>query len=154
TTSYASTFTYKDTTGRQDVNSGFLPPGFVAIDVSHALGLPLFDPDSQINSGGVQKYKPVDPTIAQSTAAVNQHPANGDGLIGGTGMITPIAPGGSSTGYPVSAAPTDAQVVVAANGGSDLIYVTDAAGSAAQKRQMVNQVVTFLLQQDYVSGLF
>src|SRR6185437_3051750 len=31
TGSYAATFRYKDATGRQEVNSGFLPPGFLAI---------------------------------------------------------------------------------------------------------------------------
>src|SRR5262249_23722945 len=36
TTSYAASFIYKDATGRQEVNTGFLPPGFVAIDLAHA----------------------------------------------------------------------------------------------------------------------
>src|SRR6202040_316473 len=46
--SYAASITYKDATGRQEVNSGFLPPGFLAIDLAHHLNLPLFDPDSTI----------------------------------------------------------------------------------------------------------
>src|SRR5262249_10535784 len=50
TTSYAARFIYKDTSGRQDVNTGFLPGGFVAIDLAHSLGLPLFDPDAQITN--------------------------------------------------------------------------------------------------------
>src|SRR5262249_30346354 len=156
TTSYASSFTYKDATGRQEVNPGYLPPGFVALDIAHNLGLPLFDPDSQVTVNGVVQYKPVDPTVAQANTVVNgvqtlQHPANGDGLIGGTGKITPITQGGSSTGFPVSATPTDAQVVVAANGGSDLIYVSDAAPN---KQQTVQNVANFLLHQDYISGVF
>ncbi|WP_442935865.1 alkaline phosphatase family protein [Nostoc sp.] len=39
TTSYAATQTYAG------VNPGFLPAGFVAIDLAHDLGLPLYDPN-------------------------------------------------------------------------------------------------------------
>src|SRR5258706_9077344 len=49
TSSYAAKWTYKDSQGRQEVNTGFLPIGFLAIDLAHHLGLPLFDPDSQID---------------------------------------------------------------------------------------------------------
>jgi hypothetical protein len=48
TQSYAARITYKDATGRTDVNPGFLPLRFLAIDLAHALCLPLFDPDTQI----------------------------------------------------------------------------------------------------------
>ena len=51
----------------QDVFSGQLPPGFVAIDIAQALGLPLFDPD--------QKAAPVD-------FAKGQHTSRGSGVIG------------------------------------------------------------------------
>jgi len=134
TSSYAAHFTYKDSTGRQEVNSGFLPPGFLAIDLAHSFHLPLFDPDSQItNSANVKVYEPVDPSIAQQTATVRQHPANSDGLIGGSGAIS---------------TPTDAKIVVAANGGSDLIYVPD------HKQATVQKIVQFLAGQDYVGGIF
>jgi arylsulfatase A-like enzyme len=48
-----------------DVPDGFLPPGFVALDLANALRLPLFDPSN-------------------SNAAVseNNHPKSGNGLIG------------------------------------------------------------------------
>src|SRR5579864_8392482 len=66
TTSYAATFTYKDAQGRQEVNTGFLPLGFVAIDLAHELHLPLFDPDSQIDGTDGQKvFEPVDPAASQ-----------------------------------------------------------------------------------------
>lgn len=135
---YASTFTYKDATGRQEVNTGFTPPGFVAIDLAHQFGLPLFDPDNQITaSDGVTKvYEPVDPTIPQQAATVRQRPGSGDGLIGGTGTIPPA---GSTT---------DAKIVVAANGGSDLIYVPD------HDAQTVQAIVAFLRTQNYTGGLF
>jgi predicted AlkP superfamily pyrophosphatase or phosphodiesterase len=141
TTSYSAKFIYKDTSGRQDVNTGFLPGGFVAIDLAHALGLPLFDPDAQITNANSQKvYKPVDPTIPQATAFVNQRPASGDGLIGGTGAI------------PAVGQPVDAKIVVAANGGSDLIYLPD--GTLAERTALAQPIVDFLSKQDYVSGLF
>ncbi len=133
--SYATAFTYKDATGRVEVNPGFLPVGFLAIDLAHTLNLPLFDPDSQVVSAtsGKKVYEPVDPTIAQQTATVRQHPAAGDGLIGGTGQVLEQ---------------TDAKVVVAANGGSDLIYVPD--HDAAR----VRAIVKYLVAQPYTGALF
>ena len=134
TTSYASTFVYKDTTGRVEVNPGFLPPGFVAIDLAHALNLPLFDPDSILtDSNNNRTYEPVDPTIGQQTSTVRQRPATGDGLIGASGQILNT---------------TDAKVVVAANGGSDLIYLPDHDPARLQ------QIVNFLSQQDYTGAIF
>src|SRR5579863_7661990 len=104
TTSYATKWIYKDVQGRQEVNTGFLPVGFLAIDLAHELGLALFDPDSQIDGpDGKKVFEPVDPAAAQRLPTVRQHPVAGNGLLGGTGRI---------------ANQTDAQVIVAANGGS------------------------------------
>ena len=135
---YASTFTYKDTTGRQEVNTGFIPVGFVAIDLAHEFQLPLFDPDNQVKAadGVTFVYESVDPTIAQQTATVRQHPGSGDGLIGGAGKI------------PAAGDTTDAQIIVAANGGSDLIYVPN------HDAQTVAKIVAFLVKQNYTGGLF
>jgi hypothetical protein len=134
TTSYSTKWVYKDAQGRQEVNTGFLPVGFVAIDLAHELGLPLFDPDSQIDGrDGKKCFEPVDPTIAQQFPNVRQHPVGGNGLIGGTGRI---------------ASQTDAKVVIAANGGSDLIYLP------AYDPEMVKRIVAFLTDQDYVGGIF
>src|SRR5215510_12024995 len=69
-----------------DVPRGLLPPGFVAIDLAKALGLPLNDPDDK-----------------NAAVGPGNHPSRGDGLIGSN--------------------PEKPDVVVAANGGSDLIYV-------------------------------
>jgi hypothetical protein len=104
-TSFAASQSYKDVTATQ------LPPGFLAIDIAHALGMPLFDPDS--------KY------IELANGA---YPARGDGLIG--------------------ANPQKPDVVVASNGGSDLVYIPSGDKALAQK------VVTALSAQDYISGLF
>jgi len=94
-----------------DALAGHLPLGFVALDLEHALNLPLIDPDDG--------YKSV---------ADGQHSKNGNGLIGGDR--------------------NNPKVVVAANGGSDLIYIPDGDKAVAK------QIVDALLAQDYVSGLF
>jgi hypothetical protein len=134
TKSYSSTLIYKDAAGRQEVNTGFLPVGFVAIDLAHEFGMPLFDPDSQIDGpDGKKIFERVDPTVPQQTPEVRQHPAGGNALIGGTGRIAPE---------------TDAKVLVAANGGSDLIYLP------ARDPELVKRIVAFLARQDYVGGLF
>jgi len=136
TTSYASGFIYRRTDSSQEVNTGFTPVGFVAIDLAHMLQLPLFDPDSQITVNSTKVYEPVDPSQTHTTV-LEQHPVSGDGLIGGTGTIQ---------------TPTDASVVVAANGGSDLIYLP--TGTQTARAALVTQIVNFLAAQDYTSGLF
>ena len=130
---FASSVIYKDSTGRQEVNTGFLPVGFLALDLAHAFNLPLYDPPGVVPKGGVRSYVPGHPGAGPAAATVLQHPAAGNGLIGGTGAILNQ---------------TDARIVVAANGGSDLIYVPshDAA--------TVRQIVAFLAQQSYVGGIF
>jgi hypothetical protein len=95
----------------QDVPAGLLPPGFVAIDLAKALGLPLFDPDN-----------------SSAAVADGSHPKRGNGLIG------------KSADKP--------DVVIAANGGSDLVYLP------GQNQALAARVVEALLKQDYVSGLF
>ena len=94
-----------------DTLPGHLPFGFVALDLAHALNLPLTDPDDG--------YKII---------GEGQHTKNGNGLIGGDR--------------------NKPQIVVAANGGSDLIYIPDGDTATAKR------VVDFLLTQDYVSGIF
>jgi predicted AlkP superfamily pyrophosphatase or phosphodiesterase len=90
---------------------GHLPLGFVALDLAHALKLPLMDPDDN--------YK---------TLPDGAHTKYGNGLIGG------------DRNRP--------KVVVATNGGSDLIYLPDGNKAIAKR------VIDFLLTQDYVSGIF
>ncbi len=135
---YASTFTYVDATARQEVNTSFLPVGFLAIDIAHALNLPLYDPDNQILAGDnvTKVYEPVDPTIAQQTSTVRQHSGSGNGIIGGTGHI------------PASGESADAKVIVAANGGSDLIYVP------TRDPATVSALIGLLRKQSYTGGLF
>jgi len=95
-----------------DVQPGFLPPGFLAIDLAASLGLPLADPDNEsqpVKSG--------------------EHPKFSNGLIG-TDPAKPL-------------------IVVAANGGSDLVYLPKPVA-----KDLAAKVVKALLAQDYVSGLF
>lgn len=129
--SYASTFAYKTTSGAFDVAPDHLPPGFLAIDLSHYLNLPLFDPDSEVK-GQPGVYVKIDPA-ANRTDTVGQYPKAGNGLIGGTGRAENVK---------------DTAVIVTANGGSDLIYIPSGDPALAQK------VTTFLASQDYVSGIF
>ena len=94
-----------------DVPPGFLPPGFLAIDLAAALGLPLYDPDAK-----------------NAAVAPGSHTSRANGLIGRD--------------------PARPDVVVAANGGSDLVYLPK------KNRKLAARVVKALLEQDYVSGLF
>ncbi len=100
------------------------PPGFVAEDIAVHLRLPLFDPD-QLGSGGAGK--PGHPELARGVGTTT-----GNGLIGGTGRGDP----------------TDAKVVVAANGGTDLIYVRD------HNHKTIVDLAAFLLAQDYTDAVF
>jgi arylsulfatase A-like enzyme len=129
--SFSTTITYKDTTGTQEVKTGWLPAGFLAIDLANTLSLPLFDPDSLSADG--KSYLKVDWTAPQSTATLRQRPASGNGIIGGTGAVQDV---------------TDATIVIAANGGSDLVYVP------GHDLKTVTAVANFLATQDYVGGLF
>ena len=70
----------------------------------------------------------IDPDDGYKTIADGQHTKNGNGLIGGDR--------------------DKPKVVVAANGGSDLVYIPDGDKALAKR------VVDALLTQDYVSGLF
>jgi arylsulfatase A-like enzyme len=130
TRSYSAGFRYKDAGGRQEVNDGFLPSGFLAIDLAHAFNLPLYDPDTQVRTaGGGRAYALVDPAIAQETDGVRQRPAGTNGLIGGKGQIE-----GAGA----------ADIVVA--GGSIYVPSTD--------RDLVHRIVRFLVTQDYIGGIF
>jgi arylsulfatase A-like enzyme len=134
TASYAAGFTYRDDSGRVEVPPGQLPPGFLAIDLAHALGLPLFDPDAApVTDATGTHLARVDPAVARPSAGLLQRPVAGNGMIGGSGNLV---------GFP------DAEAVVAAGGGSDLVYVPDGS------RERVLRIADVLARQDYVGALF
>jgi hypothetical protein len=105
-TSYAATLAYRE------VKPGFLPPGFLAIDLAHALGLKLFD-------GAGFEIK----------AAEGEYPRRGGAVIG-TDFAHP-------------------EIVVAANGGTDLLYFNGPDPKATAAR-----VAEFLSTQDYTGAMF
>ena len=94
-----------------DTPSGFLPMGFLAIDLAKALNLPLFDPNNK-----------------NAAIADGAHPMAGNGVLGQD--------------------PAKPDLVVASNGGSDLIYLP------TKDKKLAARVVKALLEQDYVSGIF
>jgi arylsulfatase A-like enzyme len=127
--SYSTQFTYLGADGKPEVHPGWLPPGFLAIDLAHALGLPLFDPDTR---NAERHYQSIDPAQPNSKAS-HQRAITGNGLLGGTGVVQD---------HP------DAKVIVTAGGGTDLIYIPDHDLALARK------VVDFLSRQDYSGALF
>jgi arylsulfatase A-like enzyme len=94
-----------------DTPAGFLPMGFLAIDLAKALDLPLFDPNNK-----------------NAAVADNAYPKAGNGLLG----KDPLKP----------------DLVVATNGGSDLVYLPN------RDKKLADRTVKALLDQDYVSGIF
>ena len=111
-----------------DVPRGELPPGFVAIDLAEALKLPLFDANAQGKARGKDDQGNDGKNSALDYKS-GKHPAKANGLLG----QDPSAP----------------DLVVAANGGADLVYLP-----SANAKELAPKVVDALLAQDYVSGLF
>jgi arylsulfatase A-like enzyme len=69
-----------------------------------------------------------DPNNKNARVADNAHPKAGNGLLGQE--------------------PTKPELIVATNGGSDLVYIP------GKDRKLVDRTIKALLEQDYVSGLF
>ena len=95
--------------GTIDTLKGTLPFGFLALDLAYDLQLNLFDPDRR--APGSRLYRRLRLGSADgSTLTTWEHPLLGNGFLS---AAAPKADG------------TDARVIVAANGGSDLICVPD-----------------------------
>lgn len=106
-----------------DVPAGFLPPGFLAMDLALQLHEPLYDAaELQTGADGRAQYAPV-----------HGHPSTGSALIGGSGRAQE---------------PSDAEAIVVANGGSDLIYLPRADPVVA--RRLAAIIGSF----DYTGALF
>ena len=106
-----------------DVKPGELPPGFLAIDLVAAL---------QASMPSIKLFDPDDHN-REVKWQNGKHPARGNGLLA------------EDASKP--------EVVIAANGGSDLIYIP-ADVPADVGRKLAGKMVSALLEQDYVSGLF
>jgi predicted AlkP superfamily pyrophosphatase or phosphodiesterase len=117
----------KPGTGQQAPLKDTLPYGFLAIDLAQQLKLYLFDPDlPEPGSSSGNSFQQVD-------IQGGKLPKRGNALLG-----TAVH----------SADGSDAKVIVAANGGSDLIYVPN------DDKDMVRSIIEFLATRDYVGGLF
>lgn len=130
TASEAAKHLYVDAHGRLDTAAGALPPGFLAIDLAHDLQTGLFDAAERVFDAAQPVFRKLH---IDRGAGIWEHPSGGSALLG----VTVTKPDGS-----------DARLIVAANGGSDLIYVPDGS------RDTVQSIVTLLLRYDYVSGVF
>ena len=130
----AQHFYYKSA-GDLATGRGFLPDGFLAIDLAWSLQTKLWDPDSPSAPGSRSPYRQVLLPVDELFHPLDQWeaPAHGNGLLG-------------QTVYKADG--SDAMAIVAANGGSDLIYIPD------KNPETVNRIVKALLKLDYVDGIF
>ncbi len=114
--------------GTIETERGRLPYGFLAIDLAFGLHTNLFDPDrrSPAGAGGPFRRISLGPDVFE-------RPAGGNGLLGDDVK--------KEDG-------SDATAIVAANGGSDLIYVP--GNNAATVERITKLLTTF----DYVGGIF
>jgi arylsulfatase A-like enzyme len=119
---------YLDANNNAEARIGTLPNGFLAIDLAVGMNTNLFDPDRRTPEGVPSPFRQV-----RLKPELFEHPTTGDGLIGD--LILKVD--GS-----------DAKAIVAANGGSDLIYVPD------KNPDTVKQIVSLLTTYDYVGGIF
>lgn len=109
------------------VQPGFLPPGFLSLDIADALNLPLWDPDANNAS------------IDYQSNCGSAGPAQGD-----------IRPKHTRFGSAlIGRDPAHPELVVTAGAGAALIYVEHEFGSTH-----ILALTTFLLSQDYVGGVF
>jgi hypothetical protein len=132
TQSESAKHAYLDANGNLEIERGKLPPGFLAIDLAFDLHTNLFDPDRHSPDGTRLPYRQIR-LIQGILPEVFEHPQAGNGLLGDA--VEKLD--GS-----------DARLIVAANGGSDLIYVPD------RDPATVRDVVRLLSTYDYVGGIF
>jgi predicted AlkP superfamily pyrophosphatase or phosphodiesterase len=128
TASEAAKHIYVDAEGAVDTAKGTLPNGFLAIDLALGLKTNLFDPDRHGLDGTQTVYREV-----KLGPDVFERPSGGNGLLGEDVR---------------KADGSDATAIVAANGGSDLIYVPD------RKPDTVRKIVGLLTKFDYVGAIF
>ena len=106
---------------------GTLPSGFLAVDLAIRQHMRVFDPAVR-STAGPSPYAEV-----LVGGEVSHHPTTGSALLGENVLHLD----GS-----------DAKLIVAANGGSDLIYVPSKDG------KLVHETLSALAELDYVGGIF
>jgi hypothetical protein len=131
-TSESAQHAYVDPNGAVDTEKGMLPTGFLAIDLALDFHMNLFDADRRAagGGGGGDAYR----RVRIDGPDAWEHPSLGSGLIGASVQ----KPDGSDARL----------VVVAANGGTDLVYVPD--DDPAVVRAAAERVLT----HDYVTAVF
>lgn len=116
-----------------NVPSGELPPGFLAIDLYAAL-----KPDAP----GLRLFDP-DDSRRELDWTKGAHPLRGNAILGEE--------------------PDQPQIVVAANGGSDLVYLPESlpgsrpparARAPGSQKKLAARIVNVLLGKEYLSGIF
>ena len=127
TTEVSSGLAYSPVLKEAPEPAGTLPTGFLAVDLAVRAGMNLFDPAVR-SAVGPSVYAQLDVGGEKS-----QHPATGSALLGD--QIRQID--GS-----------DARLIIASNGGSDMIYVPSG------DPKLVASTLAQLAQFDYVGGLF
>jgi len=130
TAEVSANLTYADTCTdiRRDAceKPGTLPVGFLAIDLAIRGHLRIFDSATRATTGS-SPYAEL-----QLSGEISQHPSGG-GLLGDTVTRVDAA---------------DAQLIVAPNGGSELIY------APTRSTEAVRNAVVVLTHLDYVGGVF
>lgn len=106
---------------------GTLPTGFIAVDLAIRGHMRLFDPSTRAASGS-SPYAEV-----LLGGEKSQHPSNGSALLGETVK---------------NVDGSDARLIIASNGGSDLIYVPGKSAS------VVHETLAILMRLDYVGSVF
>ena len=126
---------YYAPSGQLSTNKGDLPIGFLAIDLAYSLQTRLWDPDAPNAPSLRAPYKEVHLSLDEYNKPLErwEYPGHGNGLLGNTVY--------KSDG-------SDAMAIVAANGGSDLIYVP------GHDANTVQHILAVLLKLDYVGSIF
>ena len=130
-----------DATKEKPEPQGTLPTGFLAIDLAVREHMRVFDPAVRA-AAGASVYAEV--RIGGDAA---QHPSTGSALLGDT--VKQVDG-------------TDARLIVAANGGSDMIYIPNSNGAIPNSNgaapsgdpALVRQTIDTLAQLDYIAGIF
>lgn len=130
---------YVDADGRVDTEKGELPNGCVAIDLAVALQTRLWDPDRRGAASSRFPFRELRLGSVGSSAGPITGPADWEHPAFGNGLLGPRIERADGS---------DATAIVAANGGSDLVYVPK------ENPETVRKIVDALLRLDYVGGVF
>ncbi len=130
----AAKHVYVNASGSRDTDIDSVPPGFLAIDLAYDLQAGLFDAEDRLYNTSQPLFRKLHVDLPSDVdTGLWQHPSSGSAFLG----------------FSVNKADgSDARAIVAANGGSDLVYVPGG------NPDTVKAIVALLLKYDYVSGVF